>query len=115
MVGPIPLATQLQERKLCLDESFLQEAVTAIDQGDQKGAGEEHSSWKDGKKHPSQQGDITFNCKLFSLSYSSCPAATKLKPEYFPQTYAGGILAWLQIKLVGINVLLNKNPRSNNN
>ena len=37
-LGPIPVATQLQESKLCLDGSFL-----AMDTGDQKGAGKEHS------------------------------------------------------------------------
>ena len=49
---PIPLATQLQDSKLCLDgsvslQSFsgkqLHSNLLAIDTGDQKGAGEEHS------------------------------------------------------------------------
>ena len=43
--------------------------------------------WKDGKNiHPSKER-LTFNCKLFSVSYSSCLSATlqtKLKPEYLP-------------------------------
>ena len=48
---------------------------------------------------------ITSNCKLFSVSYTSCLAATKLKPEYLPQTYGGGILPWPQISLVGVATL----------
>ena len=44
---PIPLATQLQESKFCLDGSFSSGSscsnLLAIDTGDQKGAGEEHS------------------------------------------------------------------------
>ena len=48
---PIPLATQLQDSKLCLDGSFSSkflfgkqlQQLLAIDTGDQKGAGEEHS------------------------------------------------------------------------
>ena len=65
-LGPIPLATQLQESKLCLDGSFSSGSscsnLLAIDTGDQKGAAEEHSKgsshtplegWQ---KHPSQQG-----------------------------------------------------------
>ena len=64
---PIPLATQLQDSKLCLDGiSFSSGSncrnLFAINTGDQKGAGEEHSKgsfhnplegWQ---KHPSQQG-----------------------------------------------------------
>ena len=78
-LDPIPLATQLQESKLCLDGSSCSNLL-AIDTGDQKGAGEEHSKgyfiprWKDGKNSiPSYM--ITFNCKLFSVSYSSCLGA----------------------------------------
>ena len=41
------------------------------------------------------------NCRLFSVSYSSCLAATKLKP----QTNGGGILPWPQISLVGVATL----------
>ena len=49
---------------------------------------------------------IPSNCKLFSVSYSSCLAATKLKPEYLPQTYSGGILLPSpQISLVGVATL----------
>ena len=48
---------------------------------------------------------ITSNCKLFSVSYASCLAATKLKPEYLPQTYGGGMLPWPQISLVGVATL----------
>ena len=48
---------------------------------------------------------ITSNCKLFSVSYTSCLSATKLKPEYLPQTYGGGILPWPQISLVGVATL----------
>ena len=64
---PIPLATQLQDSKLCLDERSFSSGfncinVFAINTGDQKGAGEEHSKvsfhtplegWQ---KHLSQQG-----------------------------------------------------------
>ena len=87
-LDPIPLATQLQERKLCLDVSFSSGSscsnLLAIDTGNQKGAGKEHSK---GSFHtplegwqnifPSQEDMITFNCKLFSVSYSSCLAANK--------------------------------------
>ena len=45
------------------------------------------------------------NCKLFSVSCSSCLAATNLKPEYLPQTYGGGILPWPHISLVGVATL----------
>ena len=48
---------------------------------------------------------ITSNCKLFSVSNSSCLAAKKLKPEYLPQTYGGGILPWPQISFVGVATL----------
>ena len=63
---PIPLATQLQDSKLCLDGSVYSGSncsnLLAIDTGDQKGAGEKHSKgsfhtplegWQ---KHSSQQG-----------------------------------------------------------
>ena len=65
-LGPIPLANQLQESKRCLDGSFSSGSscsnLLAIDTGDQKEAGEEHSKgsfhtplegWQ---KHLSQQG-----------------------------------------------------------
>ena len=43
----IPLATQLQDSKLCLDGSFSSgsncSSLLAMGTGDQKGAGEEHS------------------------------------------------------------------------
>ena len=71
---PIPLATQLQDSKLCLDRRFSSGSncsnLLAIDTGDQKGAGEEHSNgsfrhWKDGEKHPSHQGKLqAFQCCL---------------------------------------------------
>ena len=48
-LSPIPLATQLQDSKLCLDGGFsskflfVKHNLLAIYTGDQKGAGEEHS------------------------------------------------------------------------
>ena len=54
---------------------------------------------------PAMKDMITSNCKLFSVTYTSCLAATKLKPEYLPQTYGGGILPWPQISLVGVATL----------
>ena len=82
---PIPLATQLQESKRCLDgRSFSSRSnyrnLFAINTGNQKGAGEEHSK---GSFHthvgrmvktslPARKDMITFNCKLFSVSYSIC-------------------------------------------
>ena len=65
-LGPIPLATQLQESKCCLDGSFSSGSscsnLLAIEIGDQKEAGEEHSkgsfhnSLEGWQKHLSQQG-----------------------------------------------------------
>ena len=82
---PIPLATQLQDSKLSLDGFFSLGSncsnLLAMDTGDQKGAGEEHSKgsfhtplegWQ---KYPS--GIINFNCKLFNVSYSSCLCANE--------------------------------------
>ena len=54
---------------------------------------------------PARKDRITSNCKLFSVSYTSCLAAMKLKPEYLPQTYGGGILPWPQINIVGVAML----------
>ena len=87
-LGPIPLATQLQESKLCLDESFSSGSncsnLLAIDTGDKKEAGESIAKalsiphWKDGKNiFPARKDMITFNYKLFSVSYSSCLAANE--------------------------------------
>ena len=109
-MGPIPLATQLQESKLCLDESSLQEAAAAISLQSIKKERDKSIAkalsiprWKDGKNIlPSRKDMITFNCKLFSVSYSSCLTA---KPEYLPQTYGGGILPWPQISLVSVAML----------
>ena len=63
---PDSTGNQLQDSKFCLDGSFYSGSncsnLLAIDTGDQKGAGEEHSKvsfhtplegWQ---KHPSQQG-----------------------------------------------------------
>ena len=70
-LGLIPLATQLQESNLCLDGSFFSGSscsnLLAIDTGDKKGMGEEHSkgsfhtpSWKDGKtSFPARKDMIT--------------------------------------------------------
>ena len=63
-------------------EVSLQEATAAISlqsiSGDQKGAGEEHSK---GTFHTPLEGwqnrKDTFNCKLFSVSYSSCLSANE--------------------------------------
>ena len=46
-----------------------------------------------------------FQLQAFQCIYSSCLAATKLKPEYLPQTYGGGILPWPHISLVGVATL----------
>ena len=43
----------------------------------------------------------TFQCIIL---YSFL-AATKLKPEYLPQTYGAGILPWPHISLVGVATL----------
>ena len=43
--------------------------------------------------------------QLQTFQCISCLAATKLKPEYLPQTYGGGILPWPQISLVGVATL----------
>ena len=54
-------------------------------------------------KHFSQQGKTYDNFKLQTFQCnSSCLAATKLKPEYLPQTYGGGIFPWPQISIVGV-------------
>ena len=46
------------------------------------------------------------NCKLFSVCHSlAVYLQTKLKPEYLPQTYGGGILPWPQISFVGVATL----------
>ena len=92
-------------------EVSLQEETAAISSGDKKGAGEEHSKgsfhtpWKDGKKTslPARKDMITFNCKLFSVSYSNHLSANEA--ENLPQTYGGGILPWPQISLVGVATL----------
>ena len=89
------LATQLQDSKLCQVEVSLQEATAAISlqsiyTGDQKGAGEEHSiakalsidtpleGWQNIPPSISKERHDNFNCKLFSVSYStSCLSANK--------------------------------------
>ena len=80
----------------------------AINTGDQKGAGEEHSKaplggWQ--KHFPARKDMITFNCKLFSVSYSSCLSANVAEARISSQTYGGGILPWPQISLVGVATL----------
>ena len=76
-LGPIPLATQLQESKNCLDGSFSAGSscsnLLAINTGDQKEAGEEHAK----TSFPARKNMITFNYKLFTVSYSSCLAANE--------------------------------------
>ena len=103
-LGPIPLATQLQESKLCLDESFSSgnscSNLLAIDTGDQKGAGEEHSKgyfvpgWKDGKNI------------LFSVSYSSCLAANDAEARisssdlrWWHTSMAADLVSWVWLRL----------------
>ena len=113
---PIPLANQLKDSKLCLDGSFSSGSNCsnhlAIDTGNQKGVGEEHSKnsfhtplegWQ--KHPPRKERHDNFNCKLFSMSYSSYLSANEAEPEYPPQTYCGGILPWPQISLVGVATL----------
>ena len=115
-LGLIPLATQLQESKLCLDGSSSSGSscsyLLAINTGDHKGAGEEHKAfsiprWKAGRlaktSFPARKDLITFNCKLFSVSISSSLAANEAKD--LPQTYGGDILPWPQISLVGVAML----------
>ena len=91
---PIPLATQLQDSKLCLDGRSLSSGsncrnLFAINTGDQKGEGEEHSKKAlsipqlEGygrmvkTSFPARKDMITFNCKLFSVSYPSCLSANE--------------------------------------
>ena len=52
---------------------------------------------------------INFNCKLFSVSYSSCLAANDAEARIsssdriiYAQTYVGGVLPRPQISLVGV-------------
>ena len=99
-LGPIPLATQLQESKFCLDESFSSGSscsnLLANDAGDQKGAGEERSKGSfvpvgriAKTSFPARKDMITFNCKLFSVSYSSCLAANDAEARI-----SSSILRW---------------------
>ena len=90
---PIPLATQLQDSKLCLyGRSFSSGSncrnLFAINTGDQKGAGERRALAKAlsvpvGRivktSFPARKDMITFNCKLFSVSYSSCLSPNEAK------------------------------------
>ena len=84
-LGPIPLATQLQESKLWMKVS-LQEAAAAISlQSIQAIKKEREKSIAKALLYlvgrmaktsfPARKDMITFNCKLFSVSYSSCLAA----------------------------------------
>ena len=113
---PIPLATQLQNSKLCLDgKKFLfsyaeisLQSIQAIKKEREKSIAKALSipvGRMAKKSFPARKDMITFNCKLFSVSCSSCYLQTKLKPEYLPQTYVGGILPWPQISLVGVATL----------
>ena len=82
----IPLATQLQSSKLCLDgrsfsSGFNCRNLFAINTGDQKGVGEKALSIPFGRmaktSFPARKDMITFNCKLFSVSCSSCLSANE--------------------------------------
>ena len=53
--------------------------------------------WKDAKKDM-----ITFKCKLFSVSYSSCLSANEAEATISSSDLGGGILPWLHISLVGV-------------
>ena len=107
-LGPIPLATQLQESKLCLDGSFTSGSncsnLLAIDT---TGAGKEHSKgsfhaplegWQ--KIFPSKERHDNFQLQTFSVSYSSCLAANEAEARI-----SFSDLRWrhtsLQISLVG--------------
>ena len=103
---PIPLATQLQDwMDFFLFRKQLQQSQ-AIKKEWEKSIAKALSipRWKDGKKIPlpARKDMITFNCKFFSVSYSSCLSANE---AYLPQTYRGGILPWPQISLVGVATL----------
>ena len=54
------------------------------------------------KPLPARKDMITFNCKLSVCHTLAVYLQTKLKPQYLPQTYGGGILPWPQINLVGV-------------
>ena len=97
-------------------EAFLREAAAAISLQSMQAIKKKREKsiakalsithWKDDKNiFPARKDMITSNCKLFSVSHSSCLAAMKLKPEYLPQTYGGGILPWPQISLVSVATL----------
>ena len=63
--------------------------------------------WKDGKNiFPSKERHDNFQLQTFQcIIHTSCLVTMKLKPEYLPQTYGGGILPWPQISLVGVATL----------
>ena len=48
---------------------------------------------------------ITFNCKLFSVSCSSCLSANEAEARISSSDYGGGILPWPQISRVGVATL----------
>ena len=50
---------------------------------------------------PARKGMITFNCKLFSVSYSSCLATNEAEARNLPRTYGRGILPRPQFSLMG--------------
>ena len=87
---PIPLATQLQDSKLCLDgRSFssgsLQDLTAEISlqsiQAIKKERKKSIATYPFGRmakiSFPARKDMITFNCKLFSVSCSSCLAANE--------------------------------------
>ena len=86
----IPLATQLQDSKLCLDESFSSgsncslQSIQAIKKEREKSIAKALgiSRWKEQK-----QDMITFSSASFSVCHTlAVYLQTKLKPEYLPQT-----------------------------
>ena len=81
-LGPIPLATQLQESKRCLDGSFT--SGSSCSNLLATGAGKEHSKgsfhaplegWQ--KIFPSKEKHDNFQLQTFSVSYLSCLAANE--------------------------------------
>ena len=113
---PIPLATQLQGSKLCLDgrsfsSGFNCRNLFAINTGDQKGAGEDKGSfhtplegWQKAS-FPARKDMITFNCKLFSVSCFSCLSANEAEARIYSSDLRWWHIPWPQISLVGVATL----------
>ena len=87
-----------------MEEVSLQEATAEIALQSNTG-GREHTKGSfhtslEGQKHPSGKERHDNVCHTLAVYLQ-----TKLKPEYLPQTYGGGILPWPQISLVGVATL----------